>query len=155
MCLEVPPGEGNGYLLQYSCLENAMGRGALWTAVQLLTMFPTLYILYWWFICFATGNGYLSHSLYDLSRIFFSPQFSFAHFWNVYVLKEEELWHKSYQVFNLVSYKYNFMCFELLRKSLFSPQFFIICLKMFFFLTWKVLSLKTHFISHIYYLCKN
>ena len=22
------PGEGNGYLLQYSCLENPMGRGA-------------------------------------------------------------------------------------------------------------------------------
>ena len=25
------PGEGNGYLLQYSCLENPMGRGA-WRA---------------------------------------------------------------------------------------------------------------------------
>ena len=24
------PGEGNGYLLQYSCLENPMDRGAWW-----------------------------------------------------------------------------------------------------------------------------
>ena len=24
------PGEVNGYLLQYSCLENSMGRGAWW-----------------------------------------------------------------------------------------------------------------------------
>ena len=28
------PGEGNGYLLQYSCLENPMGRGA-WQATVL------------------------------------------------------------------------------------------------------------------------
>ena len=27
------PGEGNGYPLQYSCLENAMGRGAWWATV--------------------------------------------------------------------------------------------------------------------------
>ena len=26
------PGEGNGYLLQYSCLENSMNRGA-WQAI--------------------------------------------------------------------------------------------------------------------------
>ena len=28
------PGEGNGNPLQYSCLENSMDRGALWTAVH-------------------------------------------------------------------------------------------------------------------------
>ena len=28
------PGEGNGNLLQYSCLENFMDRGALWAAVH-------------------------------------------------------------------------------------------------------------------------
>ena len=28
-----PPGEGNGNPLQYSCLENSMGRGAWWAAV--------------------------------------------------------------------------------------------------------------------------
>ena len=28
------PGGGNGYLLQYSCLENAMDRGAWWAAVH-------------------------------------------------------------------------------------------------------------------------
>ena len=28
------PGEGNGYPLQYSCLENPMDRGAWWAAVQ-------------------------------------------------------------------------------------------------------------------------
>ena len=27
-------GEGNGNPLQYSCLENAMGRGAWWATVQ-------------------------------------------------------------------------------------------------------------------------
>ena len=29
-----PPGEGNGYPLQYSCLENSMGRGTLWATVH-------------------------------------------------------------------------------------------------------------------------
>ena len=28
------PGEGNGNLLQYSCLENPMDRGAWWATVQ-------------------------------------------------------------------------------------------------------------------------
>ena len=28
------PGEGNGNLLQYSCLENPMDRGALWATVH-------------------------------------------------------------------------------------------------------------------------
>ena len=28
------PGEGNGYPLQYSCLENSMDRGAWWTTVH-------------------------------------------------------------------------------------------------------------------------
>ena len=27
------PGEGNGYSLQYSCLESSMDRGALWTTI--------------------------------------------------------------------------------------------------------------------------
>ena len=27
------PGEGNGYPLQYSCLENSMDRGAWWATV--------------------------------------------------------------------------------------------------------------------------
>ena len=28
------PGEGNGYPLQYSCLQNSMDRGAWWTLVH-------------------------------------------------------------------------------------------------------------------------
>ena len=28
------PGEGNGYPLQYSCLENCMDRGAWWATVH-------------------------------------------------------------------------------------------------------------------------
>ena len=28
------PGEGNGYPLQYSCLENSMDRGAWWARVH-------------------------------------------------------------------------------------------------------------------------
>ena len=46
------PGEGNGYPLQYSCLENSMDRGAWWATVygiaesdmieQLMLWFPLL-----------------------------------------------------------------------------------------------------------------
>ena len=32
-----PPGEGNGTLFQYSCLENPMDRGAWWAAVHGVT----------------------------------------------------------------------------------------------------------------------
>ena len=31
---EISPEEGNGNLLQYSCLENTMDRGAWWGTVQ-------------------------------------------------------------------------------------------------------------------------
>ena len=31
---ERSPGEGNGNLLQYSCLENSMDRGAWWATVH-------------------------------------------------------------------------------------------------------------------------
>ena len=31
------PGEGNGNLLQYSCLENSMDRGAWWATVHEVT----------------------------------------------------------------------------------------------------------------------
>ena len=32
------PGEGNGYPLQYSCLENSMDRGAWWVTVYGVAM---------------------------------------------------------------------------------------------------------------------
>ena len=32
------PGKGNGYPLQYSCLENPMGRGAWWATVHGVTV---------------------------------------------------------------------------------------------------------------------
>ena len=35
------PGEGNGYPLQYSCLENSMDRGIWWATVHGLTKSPT------------------------------------------------------------------------------------------------------------------
>ena len=35
------PGEGNGYPLQYSCLENAMDRGAWWATVNGVTKSQT------------------------------------------------------------------------------------------------------------------
>ena len=35
------PGEGNGSLLQYSCLENSMDRGAWWATVHGVTMSET------------------------------------------------------------------------------------------------------------------
>ena len=34
------PGEGNGYPLQYSCLENSMDRGAWWATVHGVTKRP-------------------------------------------------------------------------------------------------------------------
>ena len=36
------PGEGNGYPLQYSCLENPMDRGAWWAIVQGIAKTRTL-----------------------------------------------------------------------------------------------------------------
>ena len=35
------PGEGNGYLLQYHCLENSMDRGARWAIVYGVTKSQT------------------------------------------------------------------------------------------------------------------
>ena len=35
------PGEGNGYPLQYSCLENPMDRGACWATVPGVAMSQT------------------------------------------------------------------------------------------------------------------
>ena len=37
----ISPGEGNGYPLQYSCLENSMYRGALWAIVHGITKSQT------------------------------------------------------------------------------------------------------------------
>ena len=39
--LERSPGEGNGYPLQYSCLENPMDRGAWWATVHGVTKSQT------------------------------------------------------------------------------------------------------------------
>ena len=38
---EDPLGEGSGYPLQYSCLENPMDRGAWWAAVRVVTKSQT------------------------------------------------------------------------------------------------------------------
>ena len=35
------PGVGNGKPLQYSCLENSMGRGALWATIYGVTVSQT------------------------------------------------------------------------------------------------------------------
>ena len=40
-CVGKIPGEGNGYPLQYSCLENSMNRGAWWATVHLVTKSQT------------------------------------------------------------------------------------------------------------------
>ena len=39
--LERAPGEGNGYPLQYSCLENSMDRGAWWAIVHRVAKLDT------------------------------------------------------------------------------------------------------------------
>ena len=38
---ERSPGEGNGYPLQYSCLENSMDRGTWWATVHGVTKSQT------------------------------------------------------------------------------------------------------------------
>ena len=35
------PGEGNGYPLQYSCMEDSMDRGARWATVHVVIKSPT------------------------------------------------------------------------------------------------------------------
>ena len=37
-----PPGEGNGYPLQYSCLENPVDKGAWWATTQGVAKSQTL-----------------------------------------------------------------------------------------------------------------
>ena len=39
--LGTSPGEGNGNILQYSCLENPMDRGAWWATVHAVTKSQT------------------------------------------------------------------------------------------------------------------
>ena len=36
-----PPGEGNGYVLQYSCLKNSMDREAWWAMIHGVTKSQT------------------------------------------------------------------------------------------------------------------
>ena len=38
---EDPPGEGNSYPVQYSCLENSMDRGPWWATVPRVTKTQT------------------------------------------------------------------------------------------------------------------
>ena len=59
------PGEGNGNLLQYSCLENSVARGAWWTTVQGATKSWTWlstqrYILIIWFKVVHVDFGHLT-----------------------------------------------------------------------------------------------
>ena len=41
VAVQFSPGEGNGNLLQYSCLENPMDRGAWWDIVHGIAKSPT------------------------------------------------------------------------------------------------------------------
>ena len=40
-CVGKIPGDGNGYPLQYPCLENSMNRGAWWATVHLIAKSQT------------------------------------------------------------------------------------------------------------------
>ena len=46
------PGEGNGYPLKYSCLENSMNRGAWWAIVRGVTKSWTRLRSFHFFIAF-------------------------------------------------------------------------------------------------------
>ena len=50
-------GEGNGNLLQYSCLENAMDRGAWWAAVHRVAQSWTRLKWLSMHACIGEGNG--------------------------------------------------------------------------------------------------
>ena len=41
LLLSIPPGEGNGNPLQYSCLENSIDRGAWWVTLHGVTELDT------------------------------------------------------------------------------------------------------------------
>jgi len=53
--LERSPGEGNGYSLQYSCLENPTDRGAWWATVHGVTKSQT------WLNTFTFHNAFKFH----------------------------------------------------------------------------------------------
>ena len=50
-------GEGNGNPLQYSCLENPVGRGAWWAAVHRVTQSQTWLKRLCMHACIGEGNG--------------------------------------------------------------------------------------------------
>ena len=55
----LPVGEGNGHLLQYSCLENSMDGGAWWTTVHRVTKSQTQLSNFTFFLSivhFGEGN---------------------------------------------------------------------------------------------------
>ena len=63
------PGEGNGYPLQYSCLENPMDRGACWAAVHGVTQSQTGLKQLSMHACVGEGNSNpLQYSCLEKSR---------------------------------------------------------------------------------------
>ena len=53
----LPPGEGNGNPLQYSCLENPVDRGAWWATVHGVTQSQTWLKRLSMHACIGEGNG--------------------------------------------------------------------------------------------------
>ena len=60
------PGEGNGNLLQYSCLENPMDGGAWWATVHVVTESDTAEGLHFHFLS-------PSRSFHKVKQLLFSP----------------------------------------------------------------------------------
>ena len=102
------PGEGNGYPLQYSCLENFMDRGAWWATVHGIAESDG-YLSYFFQFLDITNNAvmcklrhviwgrYLLNKLlpFHFTKILFSPDEQFLH-WE-YSLKHFNLlfvWYK-------------------------------------------------------------
>ena len=52
------PGEGNGYPLQYSCLENSIHRGAWWATVHQSFLYVVIYCLLPWVINVFQENSF-------------------------------------------------------------------------------------------------
>ena len=60
------PGEGNGSPLQYSCLENPLGRGALWAAVHGVTTKLLIISLSFRFFSAECGDS-REHSIFPIA----------------------------------------------------------------------------------------
>ena len=92
LCWEVSPGEGNGFPLRYSCLENSTDRGAWRATTERLTqhgcllpyarVFPFPFIHSFIYICIFPGSLFYSIGYHPLLP-FFTVMLQMSHAWSL------------------------------------------------------------------------